>query len=405
MMDGKLRSKGNALTQYAIVLALLAVVLVPSFFMIGGTITQNFVDFYETLSGKKYAHNTQSAQQTANSQDGNVSEGVNINCNGNDCEISINEAITLDISGDLSEIIETSGAAGATDHLASALSQLADQAESLNVSEEDKRLIYQLADQAKVLSQYEQNAEQYSKDITTIIDACISNFDVAYYSTLKTQAQRENYFEEVLTPIENKFNNLPEIIQFYNMIHHIGGTEPVGDFMGAIAGVSSPQMTDADTIMYQFKQTKGSLNASNIDPSLKSIINVLSDDVEMLANNMYDSFQNNIDYEALEDIENLINTNKGQASEVESDLVYTELTYELSFMKASFDGVANANDGLTSEQTDLDSKLMQAAAEAKEEEKADEKSSQQDEDKEDVDNKDGQEDEESPEGQEEPSGQ
>lgn len=45
------RNSGNALAQYAIILALIAAVIVPGFFFLGNNIVDSFKDFYVCLGG------------------------------------------------------------------------------------------------------------------------------------------------------------------------------------------------------------------------------------------------------------------------------------------------------------------------------------------------------------------
>lgn len=373
------RSYGNSLVQYAIVLGLLAVALVPAFFMIGGTITQNFSDFYHTLAG-----NAPSGSLGGQAGSSAIDlQNVEVNCQGNDCSLKLTESVSLNISDDLAEIIETSGAAGGTEHLASVLTQIADQADQLNLSQKDQQLLYQLSRQAEKIASYEKQTEYYSKQMSSVISGCLSHYNHSDFSKM-SKLKRYDYLRNLFMPLKMTLESNDALKTYYENLHHIGGDKPSNSFEYG-GGKYDSGISTADSTMQQFKNTRDQLESSLSDPNVANIVNLLAGDVEMLADNMFDSFQTSPGIDLLEDIDRLY-----QVDNVFDELLWvtyfnnsSRMNRELSNLQGVFDGVANANDGLTSEQTDLDSKLMKAAAEAKkEEDKTDKQDDKQDEDKE-----------------------
>ncbi|MEW5822143.1 MAG: hypothetical protein AB1782_18255 [Cyanobacteriota bacterium] len=138
------KNKGSALPQYAIIIALIALTLVPAFFLFGQTIYNSFVDFYNGLSGKETV-SLQSSQipenkpviegtpVSTNMSEGGILGGSPENpvqkCVNNNCTLDYGEFVLTGIPENFSNFIQSSGTSGGTEELLALIEQIAKQLE------------------------------------------------------------------------------------------------------------------------------------------------------------------------------------------------------------------------------------------------------------------------------------
>lgn len=172
----KLKSKkGSSLAQYAIVLAIIAVGLVPVFIIMGDSIKQHLENFNSSMEeNNKTIENNQNGASIANEDVkpgdiGGSSVAPKIQCQNSSCVIDFGDYVINGIPGDFSEYIEGSGSAGGTEKLAAILQEIADNAP---VDEETRNLLQQLAQNGHGMAQIERG---FHEDITKLID--LGTFD------------------------------------------------------------------------------------------------------------------------------------------------------------------------------------------------------------------------------------
>lgn len=113
------KNKGNALAQYGIIIGLIALALIPLFFMFGKTITDNFTSFQSYLSESDYndPNNTDPSSGDNGGSSGTIDEN-------NTSTLSLSNGVTLTVPTDINIFIETAGSSGAVDQFSSILDQL-----------------------------------------------------------------------------------------------------------------------------------------------------------------------------------------------------------------------------------------------------------------------------------------
>jgi Flp pilus assembly pilin Flp len=180
-------NKGNSIAQYGIIIALVALVLVPGFYLLGDNIFNYFATFNDYMKKGNTTSLTASAdsQTSVNNQnpasllpeeaDNNsyssaAGEGNNsvqeVSCVDNICSFDYGDYSITNIPEDLPALIQTTGASGATDTLNDQLSLLAKVIEEkASENPDDKalsdlsRLAQTLADQGYLIADSEEWVE------------------------------------------------------------------------------------------------------------------------------------------------------------------------------------------------------------------------------------------------------
>ncbi|MEW5821321.1 MAG: hypothetical protein AB1782_14100 [Cyanobacteriota bacterium] len=248
-------SKGNSLSQYAIIIAIIAVVLIPLFFIMGNNIYDNFNNFNKTLGNKKIAIQTNLAQTTTSNPSSTVStttpdkldlggtpETPVRTCKNALCTIDYGEFILQGVPEDLNDYLQSSGNSGTTDFLSSLLDQIVSQVANLDTSV-DIDLIQKLANEGHAIAALEKQLEEESAKISLNPEKDLSS-------------KQEDLFDDIGDALEdgNNINN------FNNYL----------------------------------KQINSQLTASNTsdDERLKILINLLSGEIKNLANHVSVSADN-----------------------------------------------------------------------------------------------------------------
>lgn len=113
------KNQGNALAQYGVIIGLIALALIPLFFMFGKTITDNFTSFQSYLSESDY-----NDPNNTDPSSGNNGGSSSITCTSGTCTLTSPEGVTLNVPEDINIFIETAGSSGAVGQFSNVLDQL-----------------------------------------------------------------------------------------------------------------------------------------------------------------------------------------------------------------------------------------------------------------------------------------
>jgi Flp pilus assembly pilin Flp len=126
--------RGNSLTQYAIIIALIALLLVPVFLILGQNIVNYFAGLDKGLGERKNDHSTVSNDQLpanmtnmAGGSLGGTPDKPVEKCQDNECVIDFGEFVLSGVPENFSDYVRTSGNSGGTKKLVQLLYQMADQ--------------------------------------------------------------------------------------------------------------------------------------------------------------------------------------------------------------------------------------------------------------------------------------
>lgn len=140
-------SRGNALAQYGIIIALVAIGLVPTFMFLGSNILKGLTNFSSFLGDNNEIEANNAAINSGTSPALTLSgtatqEDPEIACTGSNCAIDFGDYVLDGIPADFSTYVSTTGTAGGTEKLASVLKEMAEEA---NLDETTTDLITKLA--------------------------------------------------------------------------------------------------------------------------------------------------------------------------------------------------------------------------------------------------------------------
>ena len=167
------KQKGNALSQYAIIIGLVALAAVPAFLLFGNQIVSaltTYVDQYTNMNSIVASNVDNVANSTNNINTANTSVEDNSNsasCSDadNTCSIDFGDFKLSSVPQDLNKLIETSGVSGGMDNLTSLLDQIAQQYEEQGKTEEAKDI--------KILATTGHNMAVIEKELENfIINTC-----------------------------------------------------------------------------------------------------------------------------------------------------------------------------------------------------------------------------------------
>lgn len=175
------KNKGASLSQYALIIALIAIALVPVFLILGKSIFSHFEHFSDYLKNKDTSSDVEvSSTSTTTSTDlkggalGGTSDKPVKECVDSVCTVDYGEFILQGIPADVSDFIQSSGTSGDTSMFADLLDQLA----------------YQLAEKGDVEAANAfkdlANIEHYTADIQEVVETIASSCDSRYATTTST---------------------------------------------------------------------------------------------------------------------------------------------------------------------------------------------------------------------------
>lgn len=128
----KTNIKGNALSQYSIIIILVGLALVPIFYMFGSKLVENFTSFYTVLKGSDSGNTAVTPSVNppvllkAGSLGGTPKNPVS-KCDNGQCNIDFGEYLLSGIPENFTDFIQEKGTSNSTDKIASIFNQIADQ--------------------------------------------------------------------------------------------------------------------------------------------------------------------------------------------------------------------------------------------------------------------------------------
>lgn len=343
------KTTGASLTQYAIIIALIALLVVPGFFLIGTNITGSFENLYNGLLGNSRNSSESISDNKSITPDKIVDydqvfkdEKTNVSskCSGDFCTLEVGDIILKDVPVNIADIIETGGSSAATDKLASLIEQIAEQAKvNPAINSQDKEKIAKLAELAYKMAEKEKYLEGFSEKALELYLSCSESYKKDLDESMKTSEIKKDYYEEKFAPyieyLEKEAKMYDENI--YN----------ISDQAAAKLLSNSKIDTSGSSLREDFDNLLGDLTTSttsSLDKQLKSLLNTLGSDVQTLATNMYDA------------------SLTGNSTFTQESGVDSSSTSNTSYINAadSLNSLSTANDGLTSDFTNLDAKLIEA---------------------------------------------
>lgn len=188
------KHRGNALFQYAIIVALIGAACVPVFSSLGQTVVQMFTDYQNAYSGMNTTISQTTIARTqsvtgssllpAGSLGGTPSAPVKA-CSGSTCNVDFGNFTLTNMPADFNTFVETSGAAGGTTELLSMLSQIATQMEEQGLTTEAEE-IKKLASLGHNMALIEEEFERVYDECTTQTAEHPRHCIYGYYGTLYT---------------------------------------------------------------------------------------------------------------------------------------------------------------------------------------------------------------------------
>ena len=158
---------GNAISQYAIIIGLVILALIPVFLIFGNTINKSFTDFLHILQNKDVtttsSTNLNTVINSTSKNTSNYSGTPTSNCEDGSCTIDYGDFVLTGIPDDFSGFIETHGTSGGTETLVALLDQMAEQMKD-NVPPEDYQTYKELANLGHILADFEASLEDTAKN-------------------------------------------------------------------------------------------------------------------------------------------------------------------------------------------------------------------------------------------------
>lgn len=213
------RINGSALTQYAIVIALVAVVAASGYLIFGQTIVSCLTDYSNALNNNNavIAENVSSSSSSSSSSSGAGSSGSTttpivppgdplildpaalggssgdpqISCTAGMCSIDYGTYIFNGIPEDFSGFVETSGTTAGTDVVLTVLDALIEAAEAGNIemSSDDLAKVRIVAQKGHALASGEKSLENFiaNEDISTLVSSGISSTGERSYVDMEAE--------------------------------------------------------------------------------------------------------------------------------------------------------------------------------------------------------------------------
>lgn len=180
------KSFGSALAQYAIIIGLIAVVLVPVFFVMGSLISNNFkgLSSYFLPPDQQTQGDTSSDTTTiplpaplAGGSLGGTPQNPVKDCVNGVCTLDYGEFTLQGLPDNFTEVVETTGTSAGTEVLSSLLDQMIAQMEG-NVDPADLQQIKDLSNMGHLIADYEQYVEDFAEQCDSTADpqTCMGTF-------------------------------------------------------------------------------------------------------------------------------------------------------------------------------------------------------------------------------------
>lgn len=332
---------GSALTQYAIIIGLLAVVLIPSFFIMGSLINENFKGFSSIFSNKDEQTETTTNPNTTTPTTnpiipallggslGGTPENPVKECDNGVCNIDYGELMLQGLPDNFTELVETSGTAAGTTELTNMLDQMIAQMEG-NVDAQELQQMKDLANMGHLMADYEKYVEDFAKQCDTTADPKQCMGDFLYHGT--TNYNPPTNLTNQLTGLALDFSNPGYILE--------------------VGGSMNNYLNDSTT----FEQSKNSELASAFVGQYQEVMNnsAFSDTQKDIVKELYWQIGS-----MATELDNVIWSSG--SSNYTQDSYYDPLTVEQTYYDISSFEAGDIYNPNYSHTTDLDSALICAA--------------------------------------------
>lgn len=323
------KRKGNALSQYGIIIALISVMLIPVFSHVGKNIVNALTGLSTGLNSgiesKKAFDSSQKAlaENALLPQNENTTTSLPLStaCQNGDCIINFGTFALQGIPEDFSAFVETAGAAGGTEKLAQLLFQLADQVEQNNTGDAKVQDdIKKLATTTHNIAVIHHISESLIQDCKGDIAGCKSYLHNKIHQTVEKPADfDESYYPY---PSDKKLGSLNDA--------------------GRIASLKG-YTNDNELTQHVFQNTFADIqNNPSLSPELKQTITEISRQVSILGQSTETSVESFV-------YANSLNTNKdpltGEIIPQEKNLTPENFTQELSSRVTNLHGALLCNSG------------------------------------------------------------
>jgi len=189
------RQKGNALSQYGIIIGLVVLVAVPTFMAFGNQVVSgltSYVDQYTNMNNKIDTNNKNNINSIANNNVNNPVDTTtpatpttdqvdknsnNVSCSATDntCSIDFGDFKITGVPQNLNKIVETTGVSGGMDNLIGLLDQIAKQYEEQGKPEQALE-IKKLATTGHNMALIQKSFEDFAFNTCKNDTACISSY-------------------------------------------------------------------------------------------------------------------------------------------------------------------------------------------------------------------------------------
>lgn len=204
-------SSGNSLTQYAIIIGLVSICIIPAYFLLGKNIVEQLTNFGVLLGTDEVTNNSSGtgASTSLINNDKIVKDptvtnpDVKTSCTKDSCTIDFGEYTLTGIPDNFGEFIETAGSSGGTDVLVDILKQIA---KNPDLTSEQANLIEQLANKGHSLSSIEEMIEDQAQILVDNGTAPDENFEMDG----DVLSQRLTEFSDLFKLLEASLATTPE---------------------------------------------------------------------------------------------------------------------------------------------------------------------------------------------------
>jgi len=255
------RQKGNALSQYAIIIGLVALAAVPAFLLFGNQIVSALTTYagqYSDMNNQLDANNKSNTNSIANNNASTVdlNNDQTGNCTNNTCSIDFGDIKLSGVPQDLNKLVETSGVSGGMDNLTSLLDQIAQQYEEQGKTEEAKDI--------KILATTGHNMAAIQKDFENLVfNTCKGNQE-CFNSYINKEYKKPAGYDET-------YQAFPKGVTYYD-------TSWLTSIGGAIKNINSNYPQYAISKFYN--QTLNKIkNNDGISNTAKGVIQELTWDI------------------------------------------------------------------------------------------------------------------------------
>jgi Flp pilus assembly pilin Flp len=193
--------KGSSVSQYAIIIVLIALALVPVLYILGKNISENFNSFSQGLENKDTQQDgstsiSNSTLTVAGGELGGTPDKPVKVCDNSSCTVDYGDFVLQGIPADLNSFLQSSGTSGTTKLFAGMLDQITAQIEKEDNSEE----VQALKDLA--------NLQHYTAEIQKIVEEAAKKCDNQYSSFTSSNV---SVFESSCFKSELSKANMPTI--------------------------------------------------------------------------------------------------------------------------------------------------------------------------------------------------